>query len=237
MTAPGRSISVVVPALNEERNLEAAVAEIHAEIAKHFDDYEILIVDDGSTDRTGEIADRLAKADPRVKAIHNGVNRGFGFSYFRGVADASKEYVVMIPGDGENSLEGMLPLWPLLGTADILVPYTANPEVRSWFRRNFSSFSTRLMNLLFGLDLRYYNGTAVHRLPVLRSIRVDNHGFLYQAEALVRLIRRGATYREVGIAIRGRPSGRSKVFKARNLRSVAATLVRLFWRVRILDRP
>ena len=87
------------------------------------------------------------------------------------------------------------------------------------------------------MRLRYYNGTVVHRLAVLRSIRIDNHGFLYQAEALVRLIRRGATYREVGIAIRGRASGKSKVFKARNLRSVAATLVRLFWMVRILGRP
>ncbi len=233
---PGRSISVVVPALNEERNLAGTVAEIHGEISRHFDDYEVLLIDDGSTDRTGAIADELARADPRVKAFHNGVNRGLGYSYFRGVAEAAKEYVVMVPGDRENSLEGMAPMWPLLGSVDIIAPYTANPEVRPWARRTFSRFSTALMNLLFGTRLRYYNGTVVHRLATLRTVRVESHGFLYQAESLVRLIRRGASVAEVGILIRGRPSGKSKVFKLKNLRSVAATLLRLVWTGRILGK-
>ena len=234
---PSRSISVVVPALNEELNLEATVAEIHAEISRHFDDYEVVIVDDGSTDRTGEIADRLAQADPRVRACHNGVNRGLGASYFRGVSEASKEYVVMVPGDRENSLEGMAPLWPLLGTADIIAPYTANPEVRSRGRQRFSRFGTGVLNALFGLKLRYYNGTVVHRLAVLRTIEVKSTGFLYQAETLIRLIRRGATVREVGITIRGRAGGRSKVFKPGNLWSMSCTLGRLFWTVRVLGKP
>lgn len=234
---PGRSISVIVPALNEERNLAGTVAEIHEKISKHFADYEILVVDDGSTDRTGAIADELARADARVRAFHNGVNEGLGYSYFRGVAEATKEYVVMVPGDRENSLEGMAPMWPLLGTADIIAPYTANPEVRPWARRSFSRFSTGLMNLLFGTQLRYYNGTVVHRLATLRTIKVENRGFLYQAESLVRLINRGASVAEVGIVIRGRPSGKSKVFKLRNLRSVAATVVKLVWKVRILGKP
>ena len=143
----------------------------------------------------------------------------------------------MVPGDRENSLEGMEPMWPLLGTADIIAPYTSNPEVRSAFRRRFSRFGTGVMNALFGLRLRYYNGTVVHRLATLRTIRVESHGFLYQAEALIRLIRRGASVAEVGIEIRARPSGKSKVFKFKNLRSVAATILRLFWTVRILGKP
>ena len=232
-----RSISIVVPALNEELNLEGTVAEVHAEISRHFGDYEVLVVDDGSTDHTGEIADRLAKADPRVRAFHNGVNRGLGASYFRGVSEASKDYVVMVPGDRENSLEGMAPLWPLLGTADIIAPYTANPEVRPWSRQVFSRFGTFTMNALFGLKLRYYNGTVVHRLATLRTIEVKSTGFLYQAESLIRLIRRGATVKEVGITIRARPGGKSKVFKPKNLWSVTCTLARLFWTVRVLNRP
>ena len=235
MTPPA-SISVVVPALNEELNLEGTVAEIHAEISKHFPDYEVVVVDDGSTDGTGAIADRLAAADPRVRAVHNGTNRGLGYSYFRGVAEASREYVVMVPGDRENSLEGMTPMWPLLGTADIIAPYTANPEVRPLGRRLFSRFGTGFMNLLFGLRLRYYNGTVVHRLATLRTIQVKSTGFLYQAESLVRLIRRGATVKEVGIVIRARPGGRSKVFKPKNLWSVTCTLLRLFWTVRVLGQ-
>ena len=176
-----RSISIVVPALNEERNLEAAVSEVHQGISRHFEDYEVLVVDDGSTDRTGEIADRLAKADPRVKAFHNGRNMGLGYSYFRGVAGASKEYVMMVPGDAENSLDGMESMWKLLGTVDIVVPYTSNPEVRPLSRRLFSRFGTFTMNLLFGMKLKYYNGTVVHRLERLRTIHVENHGFHFLA--------------------------------------------------------
>ena len=231
-----RSISIVVPALNEEKNLEAAVAEIHPEISKHFDDYEILVVDDGSTDRTGEIADRLARENPKVKAVHNRKNMGLGYSYFRGVDAATQQYVMMVPGDGENSLQGMEGMWPLLGTVDIIAPYTSNPEVRPLSRRLFSRFGTFTMNLLFGLKLKYYNGTVVHRLERLRTIKVENHGFLYQAESLVRLIRNGASYVEVGIAIRSRPSGKSKVTKPKNLVSVAKTLLKLTWQVRVLGK-
>lgn len=227
-----RSISVVMPALNEALNLEEAVAETKAELAKHFDDLEILIVDDGSTDRTGEIADRLAKEDPRVRAFHNDGNQGLGYSYFRGVREATKEFFMMVPGDRENSLEGMAPMWPLLGTADVVVPYTSNPEVRPFVRRVFSRCSTALMNTLFGLRLRYYNGTVVHRLATLRSVHVENHGFLYQAETLVRLIKGGASYVETGIAIRSRPGGKSKVLKWKNLKTIARTVLKLTWEVR-----
>lgn len=226
---PARSISVVVPALNEEANLEATVAEIHAEIPRHFEDYEILIVDDGSRDRTGALADALARADPRVKAFHNDLNRGLGHAYFRGVSEASKEYVVMVCGDGENSLEGMAPMWPLIGTADIIAPHTANAEIRTPFRRAVSRFGTGVLNTIFGLNLRCYTGTVVHRLATLRSVQVKSLDFLYQAETLALLIRRGATVREVGIDIRPRSAGKTKIFKLKNLWGMSLTLTRLAW--------
>ena len=237
MPPSGRTLSVVVPALNEEANLALAVAEIQEQVPRHFDDYEILIIDDGSTDRTGAVADALAAGAPRVKAFHNGVNRGLGFSYFRGVAEASKEYVVLVSGDRENSLEGMAPMWPLLGSADIIVPHTANARIRSRFRRAVSLFGTRVLNVLFGLDLLCYTGTVVHRTAVLRTVRVESADFLYQAETLVRLARRGCSIREVGVDIRVRSSGRSKMFRPRNLWGMACTVVRVVWKIRILDRP
>lgn len=228
------SLSVVVPALNEERNLGATVAEILAEIPRHFDNYEVLIVDDGSTDRTGEIADVLARQNPAVRVFHNRENQGYGKAYFRGVSEAAKDYVVLVPGDGENDLAGMSTIWPLIGTADLIVPFTLNPQIRPWSRRVFSRLGTVTMNALFGMRLRYFNGTVVCRADALRSIRVETWGYLFQAECLVRLVRRGARYREVGIRVRPRPFGRSKLFTARNLGEVARTLARLTWQLRVL---
>ncbi len=230
------SISVVVPSLNEAQNLETTVAEILAEIPRHFDDFEILIVNDGSTDQTGEIAEALARQHPAVRVFHNPGNQGYGKSYFRGVSEASKDYVVLVPGDGENDLAGMSPLWPLIGTADLIVPFTLNPEIRSRFRRVFSRLGTLTMNTLFGMRLRYYNGTVVCRTEALRRIRVETWGYLFQAESLIRLVAGGASYREVGIRVRPRAFGRSKLFTARNLGEVARTLARLAWQRRVLRR-
>ena len=225
------SLSVIVPAYNEERNLADTVAAVRREIAPNFPDYEVIVVDDGSTDSTPAVADGLAAADPRVRALHQ-ANRGLGGAYFRGVSDARKDYVLMVPGDNEVCLEGMRGMWPLVGTVDMVLSYTSNPEVRPWRRRAWTRFGTWGMNLLYGVDLRYFNGCSVQRAALLRTIRVENDGFLYQAELLVRLLRKGATYAEVGIPIRLRPSGKSKVMRPRNVWSVLSTIVRLSWTTR-----
>ena len=101
-----------------------------------------------------------------------------------------------------------------------------------------SSFraGTTVLNALFGLELRCYTGTVVHRLAVLRTVQVKSTDFLYQAEALVRLIRRGATVTEVGVDIRPRTGGKTKIFRLKNLCGMTGTLLRLAWTVRVLGR-
>lgn len=226
------SLSVIVPAYNEEKGLADTVAAVHREIAPVFPDYEVIVVDDGSTDGTGAVADTLAVSDPRVRAVHQ-ANRGLGGAYFRGIAEATKEYALMVPGDNEVCLEGMRAMWPLVGTVDTVLSYTSNPEVRPWRRRAWTAFGTWAMNLLYGLSLKYYNGCSVQKVARVRDAGVVNDGFLYQAEILVKTIRRGATYAEVGIPIRLRPGGKSKVMRLRNVVSVAGTVLRLFWSTRI----
>ena len=100
MTAlPENSLSVVVPAYNEERNLEGTIQNIWLAAKALPGPFEVVIVNDRSSDRTGEIADKLAARDPRIRVIHNAVNLGFGGSYKRGLAEARMACVVMIPGD------------------------------------------------------------------------------------------------------------------------------------------
>src|SRR3954466_13594570 len=95
-----RTISVVVPAYNEMGNLEAAVRDVvHA--LRSFDDYEVIIVNDGSKDGTGEVADRLAASLDGVSVIHHPVNRGFSASYQTGLAHARMPYFTFVPGDHE----------------------------------------------------------------------------------------------------------------------------------------
>jgi glycosyltransferase involved in cell wall biosynthesis len=230
------TLSVIIPALNEERNLSAAVGTVLDAIGQRFHDFELLIFDDGSTDRTGEIADKLAASNDKIRVIHNPHNMGFGYNYLRGVQLARMDYVAMFPGDNEIPKEAVQIILDAVGSADIVVPYAVNPDVRSWSRRLVSKFFVILINGLFGLRLRYFNGPCVLRRTLLQSVPMKTHGFAYMAAILVRLLRSGRSYVEVGIPLQPREHGRSKAFRLKNILSVLSTIAELFWDVRVRDR-
>jgi glycosyltransferase involved in cell wall biosynthesis len=198
--------------------------------------FEALIVDDGSTDGTGAIADRLAAEDPRVRVIHNPRNRGLGFNYSLGVGEARGRYVMMVPGDNEVLPDTVAALLGCVGRADIVVPYIANQGIRPLGRRVLSRLFTAGMNALFDLKLRYYNGIVIHRTDLVRSVPIRTQGFSYQAEALVRLIRSGRSYVQAPMVIRERPGGRSKALRIRNAARVMRSVLSLFIAVRCVER-
>ncbi len=230
------TLTVIIPALNEEGNLAAAVATVLDAIGDRFADYELLIFDDGSTDRTAVIADGLAAGNTHIRVIHNPRNMGFGYNYTRGVQVACMEYVAMFPGDNEIPGEAIRSILNAVGQADIVVPFISTPSVRGWSRRLISAAFVMLVNLLFGLQLRYFNGPCVHRRDLLLSVPMRTHGFGYMAAILVRLIRSGHSYVEVPMPLQARQHGRSKAFRPRNIASILKTLAELFWEVRVKER-
>ena len=227
------SLTVIVPAYNEEANLAGAVQTVRGATAERVSSLQVIIVDDGSTDGTGAIADRIAAEDGRIRVIHNGVNKGLGYSYRKGLELASEDYVIMIPGDNENSTVSISPIVDHLGEADIIVPYVINTEVRPMARRVLSRTFVQVINILCGVHLRYYNGTCAIRRKALDGIRVDTHGFAYMAATLVRLLKLGCNYREVGIELDKPKGGSSKAFMPRNVAQVIRTVLALSWEVRV----
>ncbi|MEZ4751407.1 MAG: glycosyltransferase family 2 protein [Bdellovibrionota bacterium] len=227
-----------MPALNEERNLEAAVHNAVNLLTPYTSDWEILVFNDGSTDSTGEIADRLAATLPNVFAIHHRSSLNLGGVYRAGVARAKKDYLIMLPGDNENGSETARRILDRAGEADIIVPFVVNTEVRPWARRKLSSAFVALINLLSGCHLRYYNGTVLHRTERLKSLNFKTNGFGYQAEILVSAIRNGCSYVEVGVELAHREKSRSSALKLRNFIQVAKFLTLLFvQRFRLPQKP
>ncbi|MCG3149450.1 MAG: Undecaprenyl-phosphate 4-deoxy-4-formamido-L-arabinose transferase [Verrucomicrobiae bacterium] len=218
------TISVIIPALNEQGNIAGAVTEVLEALGDRFAQYEVILVDDGSTDDTGKIMDQIAASNPHLKVIHNLQPSNFGGAYKKGLAAAAMEYVVMIPGDNQFPSSSIVKVLERIGKADIVVPYTSNQQIRTRGRRIGSQVFTRLLNFLFRLRLRYYNGIVVHRTHLVKSITITTDGFAYQAEALIKLLRAGHSYIEVATEITERATGRSAALRPKNLILVMQTI-------------
>ncbi|MBI5235402.1 MAG: glycosyltransferase family 2 protein [Deltaproteobacteria bacterium] len=232
------SISIIVPCLNEEKNLKGTIESIKSALKTTgvFSEHEILIFNDGSTDKTGVVADEIKKTEKGVAVLHNPKNMGFGYNYTEGVRLASKEYIIMVPGDNEIPAQAIEKVFALAGKADLIIPYTANTQVRPASRRAISWLFVAIINALFGLRLRYYNGTCVIRSSLLKKCPLKTWGFAYMAAILVRLIKSGASYMETGVDIKPRETGKSKAFAPKNVVSVFKAVLGLFWDVRVKER-
>lgn len=222
-----QSMSFVVPAFNEERNIAATVETILGAIGKEWPDYEIVMVNDGSGDGTGAVMAALAAANPRIRVVHNRVNLNLGGAYKRGLEAATKDFVMMVPGDNGFDIDSLRAVLRGVGTADILIPYVTNTAIRSPFRSLASRSFTRFINALFGLKVRYYNGPVVHRTELLRTISIRTNGFAYQAEALVKMLAKGCSYAECPVRIQDRAVGRSSAMKLKNQVAILMTILRL----------
>jgi dolichol-phosphate mannosyltransferase len=222
-----KATSFIVPALNEEGVVEEVVRAISATVDRHMGTYEIILIDDGSTDRTGGIMDRLAFELPHMRVLHNRPNIGLGSSYRRGVAEAKLDYVMMLCGDGGVPAASLPPIIEKIGTADIVVPYMTNlKQIKTPMRYLISRSYTNLLNLLSGKRLHYYNGLPVHRRALLNQITMTSSGFGFQGEILVKLLKSGCTYVEVPVS-GAEATNKTSIFRLRNVFSVTGTLFKL----------
>ena len=217
----GYAITAVMPALNESENLAAAVANVLDSYEWMGVDGQLIIVNDGSSDSTGAMADQFASRYEAVSALHHETPRGIGASFWDGVHSAAGEVVTMIPGDGENDAAEILRYLPLLSEVDIVIPFVYNRGVRNPARRLLSIVYREIIKAGFGLSLNYMNGTVMYRRCILEDIELRNGGFFYQTELLIKTIDRGYLYAEVPCALRVRGSGDSRATTWKSLLRVA----------------
>lgn len=209
-----------MPALNEEHSLPHAVANVVEGFERFSHHGELIIVNDGSYDRTGAIAEEFAGRYSFVHVLHHAAPLGIGAAFKDGLQVASGELVVYIPGDGEIDAAEIFRYIPLMTDVDLVVPYVLNPEIRTWRRRFLSACYHQIMTKTFSLSLKYLNGTVMYRRAVLAGITIKNAGFFYQAELLIKTIRRGYLYAEVAYAQKERIDGKSKSVTLKALSAV-----------------
>lgn len=225
-------VTIVVAAYNEEQNLEDAVGSVTTAGRASKVDYRILIVDDGSTDATGKIAEKLAKKNKSIKVLHNRKNMGLGNAFRYALAHVETTYVTVFPGDNDLSGDSLCEVMKRIGEADLVTAYMIGKQRRTLARRIFSKSYVVLMNFLFGLNLRYFNGPFIVKTSAITSVPLRSNGLDIFAEAKVRMIKKGYSYKEITFEHMGRKHG---VSTAVNLKSIIRTLkntARLFWDMR-----
>ncbi len=200
-------ISVFFPCYNEEASVERTTLEALRALPGISDDFEIIIVNDGSTDRTGEIGDRLAKEHPHVRVVHNHPNLGYGGALQRGFREATKPWVFYTDGDGQFDFEDLHRILPLLDRYDIVSAYRSKRQ-DSLIRRINAWSWTVLVNVVLGLWLRDIDcAFKVFPRRLFDEIEMKSMGALIDAEVLARAKRMGYSIGQIDVGHRPRLAG------------------------------
>lgn len=230
------TLSVVMPCLNEQDNVSSAIRRTLAAFDRHGIEGEIVVINDGSTDGTADVVRALAGRYPSIRLIEHARPMGIGASFWDGVRNARNDFVTMFPGDDENDPDDALLCYYLTRDVDIIVPFIHNVEVRSISRRLISSLYRFVINITFGMNLNYTNGTVVYNRAILDGVTLKSNGFLYQAELLIKLIRAGYLYAETPHFLSRRSSGKTKALTLKSFLQVTRGYLGLIWEVHVLRR-
>ncbi len=232
-TGAGRpTISAVLPAFNEEANLERTVRALVPVLGDVAADYEILVVDDGSTDGTAQAARLLAEEVPSLRLLRHGRNQGYGAALRTGFAAAQREWILLLDADGQFLPEELPRLVEAASGADLVLGYRrsrADPALR----RLFAAVWRLLVRALLGVSVRDTNcGFKLMRTALVQGLDLQARGAVISAELLAKARRHGAVMVEVAVTHLPRRRGRQTGGSLPVVLRAYAELARLWWRLR-----
>jgi glycosyltransferase involved in cell wall biosynthesis len=229
-------ISFIVPAFNEADNVAPTVQTI-VSAAQHSDvtDYEIILIDDGSTDGTHEAITALSKEYSFVKALRNEQNSGLGSSVRRGIAAAKSPKFMVVPGDNDMMQSLIEMLLTFRDQAEILLTVPLNRESRSRGRNMLSMLYQMIQMFAFDVYVGYINGPGIWPTEKARAVGLAANRFSIISELNVLLLRSGCSYAEVPGYFRARYKARRTVTFV-NLAEVTQLFLSLVYRVHVSAR-
>jgi len=221
------AIAVFFPCYNEQDNVALTVGRALEVLEKLNADFEVIIVDDGSTDRTSQIADEIAGQNSKVKVVHHHTNLGYGAALQSGFKAATKELVFYTDGDGQFDITELPPLLPLMDKADIVSCYRLNRQ-DNLIRKINGWCWTKLVCLLFGMKVRDIDcAFKLYKREIFDNIKMSSTGALINAEILARSIRKGYTITQRGVHHYPRTAGKQTGAKPRVIIQAFKELIKL----------
>lgn len=203
-------LTIFFPAYNEEEIIERTVRDASRFAASAADDYEIIVVDDGSRDGTASAAERIAAVDPHVRVVRHDGNRGYGAALRTGFAQARKDLVFFTDADGQFDVTQLPRLLALLAEAPAVVGYRikrSDPPHRLFIAKTYNV----IIRLVFGLQVRDIDcAFKLFRREVLSKVNLESNGAFISSELLIKLRRAGVPIAQCGVNHYPRTTGYSK---------------------------
>lgn len=229
-------LSLVMPAYNEVAGIAEAVAEAHEAMVGLGYEFELLVVNDGSTDATGARVAEVAALWPRVRLLTHSTNLGYGAALRTGFEAARFELVAFTDADGQFYLDDLEDLVTLARECPVAVGWRVGRK-DPWRRRFLSWGYNRLARLFLGTGVRDCDcALKVFQRDALQYLLPESAGYFVNSEMLCRARQLGFAVAEVGVRHRARRNGTSKVSLAEVPRTFA-TLVHFWWRHVVRAKP
>ena len=205
------SLSLFYPCYNEEKNVETSITKALEVLPKYAQTYEVLIINDGSRDKTKELAENIAKINPRVKVITHEVNKGYGGALKTGFANAQYDWVFFTDGDLQFDLNQLANFLPHTQNYQVIIGYRkirAEGKKRAFVVRIYKL----MVDILFGLYVKDIDcAFKLIGREALTDINLESDGMFINAELLIKLKNKGYNFKQLPVdhfsRKHGRPTG------------------------------
>lgn len=220
-------LSITIPAFNEEETIEAVFINAEKSAKHNSSNYEIVLIDDGSTDRTGAILDAIKKRSKKVVVIHHKKNLGFSGAMRSCYEHASGELIFLGPGDGQFDYSEIRKFIHEIKNHDIVVSYRIFNEEKNYRKINSFIFHA-LSRILFGIQLKEFSSCMLYHKYVRDSIKIKEanpFSCLFLLEFIYKAMTKGFSFGQVPIHFYKRKGG---VQKGSNPKMIIRTLLEMF---------
>ncbi|MFH0869440.1 MAG: glycosyltransferase family 2 protein [archaeon] len=220
----GKAITIAMPAYNEEKIIASVVKDAVSVLKKMTSNYHVLVVDDGSADKTGAVLDRLAASDKRIKVIHFPRNRGVGAANHAIYKNVKGEILFWNASDNQIRMNEFYRLLPYAAEYDIVVGNRMQ-RADSFFRRLVSGMFSLLLRIRFRLPVKDIDSVKLFRVSVFKKLKLESKTAFIETELLIKAKKRGLKIKEIPIRHYPRMKGKAKGVR---LKIIIPQLTQLF---------
>lgn len=225
-------VGVTLPAYNEEDNIERAVRESVKMLSSFTDNYEVLVVDDASTDKTGRIVEDMSRNNSHIRVVHHKKNLRLGGAIRTGFSESGKDIIFYCDGDNPVDMWDVKRALPLMATYDLVAGFRINREER-FIRNIYSKTYNWLIRRFFGFRLTDINFSfKLIKKRVFENIELHSNGGFIDAEFISEILRGGFHAAEVGVHYYPRTAGKSTMASPSVILEIMAEMWKYYKRMK-----